>query len=94
MFCKRCGNENPEDAVYCIKCGYNMWDKSKQKPPVPNPSTESVSAHVSVPRHEHTQTGIGSCSVAGTARVSAQADRCFYLDWRCIIELFSPMGNM
>lgn len=54
MFCKRCGNENPEDAVYCIKCGYNMWDKSKQKPPVPNPSTESVSAHVSVPRHEHT----------------------------------------
>ena len=55
MFCKRCGNENPEDAVYCIKCGYNMWDKSKQKPPVPNPSTESVSAHVSVPRHEHTR---------------------------------------
>ena len=54
MFCKRCGNENPEDAVYCIKCGYNMLDKSKQKPPVPNPSTESVSAHVSVPRHEHT----------------------------------------
>lgn len=54
MFCKRCGNENPEDAVYCIKCGYNMWDKNKQKPPTPNPSTESVSAHVSVPRHEHT----------------------------------------
>lgn len=54
MFCKRCGNVNPKEAVYCNKCGYNMWEKSKQKPPMPNPSTESVSIHVSVPRHERT----------------------------------------
>ena len=31
MKCKSCGNENPEDAVYCGKCGGKQGDDIKVK---------------------------------------------------------------
>ena len=38
MFCMRCGNENPDDAVFCRKCGYTMQSVGQQiTPPVPEP---------------------------------------------------------
>ena len=53
MYCSNCGTRNPEDAKYCVKCGYNFGNVTipggvtfKPEPvadpvsPVPSPSDE------------------------------------------------------
>ena len=44
MFCMHCGNENPDDAVFCRKCGYTMQSVGQQiTPHVPEPESAAYS---------------------------------------------------
>lgn len=44
MFCMHCGNENPDDATFCCKCGHTMQSVGQQiTPHVPEPESAAYS---------------------------------------------------
>ncbi|MEE8402545.1 MAG: zinc-ribbon domain-containing protein, partial [Candidatus Hydrothermarchaeaceae archaeon] len=34
MFCKHCGNEMPDESIFCSKCGKGVSEKPKETTPV------------------------------------------------------------
>ena len=41
MFCKNCGEENPENAVYCRNCGTKLIEEVKKTEVIETPPTHN-----------------------------------------------------
>ena len=74
MQCPNCQHENPQEALFCMKCGTKLGEDAMPTPRVVDSPVPSLSAAREAPEAERRQLTVMFCDLVGSTALSEQLD--------------------